>query len=315
VIGYIVRRIGQSVVVLLVVSLIVFVLTKLMPGGEARQILGPRATPIAVAHFDKVNGLNLPLIDQYWHLLDNYLHFRLGYSFKNNQSVSALISETLPKTLVLVSLALVLALIMAIPLGVFQSTRRNKPDDYALMGASFVFYSMPTFFLGPALVLIFAIRLRWFSFEAPQSQTVLGILGDPRALVLPVLTLALITLASFSRFIRSSMLDAMNEDYVRTASAAGGSKYHVLYRHALRNALLPVVTLVGLTLPWLIGNSFITESVFNYPGMGRLAINAIINDDVPTLLGTVLVGTVLTVAGSLVADLCYAVLDPRIRYA
>lgn len=312
---YLVRRTLQSLVVLVVVSLIVFLLTHVIPGGEARAVLGARATPAAIAHFDEVNGLNLPLWDQYWQLIDNYVHLRMGYSYRSNQPVATLIEQALPKTLVLVTLALLLALILAIPAGILQATRRNKPDDYALTALSFFFYSMPTFFLGPALILVFSIRLHWFSFEAPQSQSVLGILNDPRALFLPVLTLALITFASFSRFVRSSMLDALNEDYIRTAVAAGGSRSHVLYRHALRNALMPIATLVGLTLPWLVSGSFITESVFNYPGMGRLGVNAIINDDLPTLIGTVVVVTVLTVAGSLLADVLYAVLDPRIRYS
>jgi peptide/nickel transport system permease protein len=312
---YIVRRVLQAFVVLIVVSLIVFLLTHIIPGGEARAVLGARATPTAIAHFNQVNGLNLPVWEQYWQLLVNYAHLRLGYSYKNNQPVAALIEQALPKTLVLVALALLLALILAIPVGVFQATRRNKPDDYVLTGVAFFFYSMPTFFLGPALILIFAIRLNWFSFEAPQSQSVLGILDDPRALFLPVLTLALITFASFSRFVRSSMLDALNEDYIRTAVAAGGGRSHVLYRHALRNALMPIATLIGLTLPWLVSGSFITESVFNYPGMGRLGVNAIINDDLPTLIGTVVVFTIVTVIGSLLADILYAVLDPRVRYS
>ena len=314
-IAYTLRRLGQSVVVLVIVSFVVFVLTHLIPGGEARAVLGARATPVAIAHFNRITGLDLPVWDQYWHLLDGYVHLQFGYSFKNNQPVGTLIEQALPKTLVLVGFALLLALAVAIPLGVYQATRRNKPVDHAMTAAAFFFYSMPTFFLGPVLILIFAIHLHWFSFEAPQTNSVMGIISDPRGLFLPVLTLALITLASFSRFVRSSMVDALNEDYVRTAAAAGGSPSHILYRHALRNALLPVATLVGLALPWLVAGSFITESVFNYPGMGRLGVNSIVNDDLPTLIGTVVVGTFLTIFGSLLADILYAVLDPRIRYS
>jgi peptide/nickel transport system permease protein len=315
VIGYILRRILQSVIVLFLVTILVFLLTRLMPGGEAREVLGPRASPASIAQFNRINGLNLPVWEQYWDLVDGYLHFRFGYSFKLNEPVGALIENRLPKTLVLVGLATLIALIVAIPLGVFQSVRRNKLSDHVLSAFSLVAYSMPTFYIGPILILYFAIDLHWFSYEAPQGQTVGAILSDPRALFLPVLTLALVSIASFSRFMRSSMMDQLNEDYPRTALAKGAGRGRMLYRHALRNALLPIITLVGLALPQIVGGAFITETVFNYPGMGLLGVNAIFQDDVPTLIGTVVVATAATVIGSLLADVLYSVLDPRIRYS
>jgi peptide/nickel transport system permease protein len=313
--GYLLRRILQSVVVLLLVTILVFLLTHLIPGGEAREVLGPRASAVAIAQFNRINGLNLPLWDQYWQLADGYLHFRFGYSFKLNEPVGAVIENRLPKTLVLVGLATLLALVVAIPIGVFQSVRHNKPSDHVLSAFSLVAYSMPTFYIGPILILYFAIHLHWFSYEAPQGQTVGAIISDPRALFLPVLTLALISLASFSRFLRSSMMDQLNEDYIRTALAKGATRRRVLYGHALRNALLPIITMVGLSLPQIVGGAFITESVFNYPGMGLLGVDAIFQDDVPTLIGTVVVATVATVVGSLLADVLYSLLDPRIRYS
>jgi peptide/nickel transport system permease protein len=313
--GYILRRILQSVVVLILVTILVFLLTHLIPGGEAREVLGPRASAVAIAQFNRINGLNLPLWEQYWQLADGYLHFRFGYSFKLNEPVGAVIENRLPKTLVLVGLATLLALVVAIPIGVFQSVRHNKASDHFLSAFSLVAYSMPTFYIGPLLILYFAIHLHWFSYEAPQGQTVGAIISDPRALFLPVLTLALISLASFSRFLRSSMMDQLNEDYIRTALAKGASRRRVLYGHALRNALLPIITMVGLSLPQIVGGAFITESVFNYPGMGLLGVDAIFQDDVPTLIGTVVVATVATVVGSLIADVLYSLLDPRIRYS
>jgi peptide/nickel transport system permease protein len=313
--GYILRRVLQSVVVLLLVTILVFLLTHLIPGGEAREVLGPRASAVAIAQFDRINGLNLPLWDQYWQLADGYLHFRFGYSFKLNEPVGAVIENRLPKTLLLVGLATLLALVVAIPIGVFQSVRHNKPSDHILSAFSLVAYSMPTFYIGPILILYFAIHLHWFSYEAPQGQTVGAIISDPRALFLPVLTLALISLASFSRFLRSSMMDQLNEDYIRTALAKGASRRRVLYGHALRNALLPIITMVGLSLPQIVGGAFITESVFNYPGMGLLGVDAIFQDDVPTLIGTVVIATLATVVGSLIADVLYSLLDPRIRYS
>jgi peptide/nickel transport system permease protein len=311
---YIARRLVHAVIVLVIVTIVVFVLTHLIPGGEARAVLGPRSTPQSIAQFNRVNGFDLPLWDQYWHLFDGYLHFRFGYSFKLNQPVGSLIAERLPKTLVLVGLALVLAVLIAIPLGMLQVARRNSLVDYAFTGGTFVLYSMPTFLLGPLLILLFALKLHWLSFEAPQGSTVLSILDDPRGLILPVVTLALISVASYSRYMRSSLMDAMMEDYIRTARAVGESESQVFLRHALRNALIPIVTLIGLSLPALVSGAFITESVFNYPGMGLLGVNAISDNDLPTLLGTVVIAAFATVIGSLLADVLYALLDPRIRY-
>jgi peptide/nickel transport system permease protein len=313
--GYILRRTLQSVVVLVLVTWLVFLLTRLIPGGEAREVLGPRASPASISNFNRINGLNLPLWEQYWQLVDGYLHFRFGYSFKLNEPVGAVIENRLPKTLVLVGLATLIAIIVAIPLGVFQSVRRNKVSDHVLSAFSLVAYSMPTFYIGPLLILYFAIDLHWFSYEAPQGQTVGAIISDPRALFLPVLTLSLISIASFSRYMRASMMDQLNQDYGRTALAKGASRNRMLYHHVLRNALLPIITLTGLALPNIVGGAFITETVFNYPGMGLLGVDAIFQDDIPTLIGTVVVATAATVIGSLIADVLYSVLDPRIRYS
>jgi peptide/nickel transport system permease protein len=220
----------------------------------------------------------------------------------------------LPKTLVLVGISTVVAVLAAVPLGVLQVVRRNKPIDYALTGTAFIFYAMPAFLLGELLILYFAIDFHWFSSEAPQSSSVVGILSDPRDLVLPVLSLAAITIAAFSRYMRSSMMEAMTEDYVRTAKAKGASQNRVLYRHALRNALIPLITLLGLSIPGIVGGALITETVFNFPGMGLLTTQAAINNDVPLLLGTTFVAALATVAGSLLADILYAIVDPRVRY-
>ena len=174
---------------------------------------------------------------------------------------------------------------------------------------------MPAFLLGQLLILYFAIDLGWFSTEAPQVQSAWGVLSDPRALVLPVLTLSAITIAAFSRYMRSSMMEAMTEDYVRTAKAKGAGQRRVLYRHAFPNALIPLITLLGLSIPGIVGGALITETVFNFPGMGLLTTQAAIDNDVPLLLGTTFVAALATVVGSLLADIVYAIVDPRVRYA
>ncbi|MGA9076932.1 MAG: ABC transporter permease [Acidimicrobiales bacterium] len=313
--GYLIRRVGQAIIVVLGVTFLVFILSRVIPGGEARAALGPRALPQEIAQFNRVNGFNLPLWDQFYQYLRNLVEsFNLGYSYHYNQSVKALISERLPKTLVLVGISTVFALIVAIPLGVLQVVRRNKPVDYVLTGLSFIGYSAPAFLLGQLLILYFAIDLRWFSVEAPQGATVGAILADPRGLVLPVLTLSALTIAAFSRYMRSSMMEAMTQDYIRTARAKGARAWRVLFRHALRNALIPIVTLIGLSFPAIVGGALITETVFNFPGMGLLTTQAALQTDVPILLGTTFVASLATVAGSLIADILYAVVDPRVRY-
>jgi peptide/nickel transport system permease protein len=315
-IAFLIRRVIQAVIVVLGVMLLLFLLAHVIPGGAARAALGPRATKAQVRQFNVTNNYYRGIFVQFWLYLKQVVwHHNLGYSYKLNQSVTSAIEGRLPKTLVLVGISTVVALILAIPLGILQVVRRNKPVDYALTGISFVFYAMPSFLLGTLLILYFAIDIHIFSVEAPQGQTVLSILGDPRGLVLPEFTLAAITIASFSRYMRSSMMEAMTEDYVRTARAKGAGPRRVLLRHALRNAIIPIVTLLGLSIPSIVSGAVITETVFNYPGMGLLAYQAAITTDVPLLLGTAFVATLATVVGSLIADILYAVVDPRIRYA
>jgi peptide/nickel transport system permease protein len=313
-IGFLVRRILQAIVVILGVVIIVFLLSKLIPGGQAAAALGPRRSPVQVAHFNRTNGLDLPLYDQFWRYLWGLFHLDLGYSFKSNEGVRELISQRLPKTLSLVGVSTLVALIIAVPLGILQVVKRYTAVDYLLTSGSFLFYAMPPFFLGFLLILYFSFDLHLFPVSPPINSGAWTIFADPRGFVLPIITLSAITIASFSRYMRSSMMDALTQDYIRTARAKGASNNRVLYGHALRNALIPILTLIGLSLPAIASGALITETVFNYPGMGLLTVTAASNDDVPTVLGATLVITIFTVAGSLLADLLYAIADPRIRF-
>ena len=311
--GYLIRRVGQAVVVVFVVTVIVFLLVRLLPGGPAEAILGRRATAVEKAAFNRLNGYDRPLPVQYVVYIGQLLRGNLGYSYKLSQSVTSLLGETLPKTVLLVGLSTLLAALLAVPLGILQAVRRNRLVDYIFTGAAFIFYAMPSFWLGLVLIELFAIRLGWLPSEAPQGS--FGqVLAHPAGLVLPVATLALVTIAQFSRYMRSSMLEQLSQDYVRTARARGVPEWRVVTRHALRNALVPVVTLLGLSLPWILGGALVVESVFNFPGTGLLFWNAAQNEDYPIMLGLVLVAAVGTVLGSLFADLMYAALDPRVRY-
>lgn len=297
----------------LCVSILVFAMLHLLPGSPARALLGPRATPAQIAAFEHENGYDRSILTQYLMWVKQLLSGNLGYSYERNQHVATLIGEYLPKTMLLVGVSTLLALMISIPLGVFQAARRNGITDHALTGVSFVFYSMPDFWLGQLLILIFAATLGLLPAEAPQGG-VGEVLDHPLGFILPVATLTLVTVALFSRYMRSSMLDNLAQDYVRTARAGGVPRAQLLFRYVLRNALLPICTLVGLSLPWLVSGAVITEAVFNYPGAGLLFWNAAQTRDFPVLLGLTLVVGVLTVIGSMLADLLYAVLDPRVRY-
>jgi peptide/nickel transport system permease protein len=313
--AYLVRRLAQALLVILGVTLIVFFITKLLPGGPARAILGPRATPGQVHAFLVANGYTNPVFVQYVDYLSRLVGGNMGYSYHYNQSVLLLLSQNLPKSAVLIGLAYAAALLVAIPVGILQAVKRNKPLDYVLTGVAFIGYSMPLFWLGIILILLFSVTFHLFPPEAPQGATVGAVLHQPAALVLPVATLAIVTIALFSRFARSSAIENLTQDYVRTARAKGVPERRILFRHVLRNSLIPIITLLGLSLPVTISGAVIVESVFNYPGMGLLFWTAATTQDYPVLIGFTIVVAVATVLGSLLADLLYAVADPRVRLA
>lgn len=310
--GFLVRRIGQSVIVLIGVLLVVFLVSHLLPGGP-RSLLGLQANPVTVRQFYIANGYNRPLPVQFVLYVKRLLTGNLGFSYHYNEPVSTLIGQDLPKTVLVVGLAYAVGLAVALPIAALQAVRHNKPVDYVLTGGSLIAYSMPTFWLGLLTILIFAVKLRLLPAEAPQGATISAILSDPKALILPVLTLAAGTVAVFSRFLRASALEVLIQDYVRTARGKGMSERRVLARHVLRNAILPTITLIGLSLPAVLSGAIVTESVFNYPGMGLLFWNAALSHDYPLLLGFTTVVAAATVAGSLLADILYGFADPRLR--
>jgi peptide/nickel transport system permease protein len=313
-IGYTLRRLGQAAIVVLGVTVLVFLLEHLIPGSLARAILGPRASGVEIAAFNRANGLDRPVVAQYLTFLSHLLHGNLGYSYRLNQSVDSLVVHQLPNDLILVGIALALALLIAIPLGVAQAVRRNRALDHVATGAAFLLYSMPSYWLGLLLIAGLTISFHVFPAEAPQAASAGGVLADPRALVLPVVTLTLVNVALFSRYMRSAAVDTLAQEYVRVARSKGLPARVILTRHVLRNSLVPVVTLLGLSIPAVLTTGLVVEYVFNFPGLGLTYFNAAVNADYPVELGiTVLVG-IATVLGSLLADLAYAVLDPRVRY-
>lgn len=312
--AYLVRRIGQSVAVVIGVMIVTFILIHMEPGSAARASLGVRATAGRVAIFNRVYGLNKPLWDQFVTYVQQIFQGNLGTSFSQQQPVSTLIVQRLPRDIVLLGISTALAVLIAIPMGIYQAVRRNKVDDFTLTGVSFTLYSMPDFLLALLLIALFAVQLRILPPFAPSAQSVGGILADPRALVLPVATLTLVTVASFSRYARSSAIEVLAQDFIRVARAKGLPQRLILLRHVMRNSMLPVVTMIGLQFPSIVSGAVIAETVFNYPGMGQLFYQAATSHDFPLLLGSTLFVGVATVIGSLLADIAYAALDPRVRY-
>jgi peptide/nickel transport system permease protein len=313
---FLIRRVLQALVVLLLVTVITFALLRMIPGNVAVAIMGPGVyrDPAAIKLFDTTYGFDKPWYTQYLIWLGHLVRGNLGYSWKLNQSVASLLGTRLPKTIALVGISTILALIVAVPIGVIQAVRRNKLVDHVFNGSSTLFYAMPSFLLGILLILVFAIKIPILPAEGPQGEGLGVIFTQFNALILPILSLALITIALFSRYMRSSVLDNITEDYVRTAKAKGASERRILIRHVLRNSLIPIATLLGLSLPGILSGALITEAVFNYPGMGLLFYQEAQSSDYPVLLGVTVVVAVATVVGSLLADVTYAVLDPRVRY-
>jgi peptide/nickel transport system permease protein len=314
-ISYLARRLVTSVVVVIGVSIFIFLLLHAIYPSPARQVLGLSARPVQIAAWNKDNGFDDPVIVQYFRYVNQLLHGNLGYSYAENQTVYALFSERVARSAYLSGIGLIVAVIIALPLGIFQAVKRNSIGDNVATSAAFILYSMPSFFLGLILIQVFAISLPVFNFEASQSTNVWVVMGDWYSMTLPIFTLALITVAAFSRYMRSAAIDVLAQDYIKVARAKGLPERLVLWRHLVRNASLPMVTLVGLSLPALLAGNLITESLFNYQGLGLLFYTSLQKVDYPVLLAYTLAGAVLVVVGNFIADLALTAADPRIRLA
>ena len=311
--AYLIRRVGTSIVILIGISIFVFILLHSVFPSPAIVILGPKATPKAVAAWNAQNGFSDPVIVQYWHYMYAVLHGNLGYSYKLNQSVAALFGERWARSLYLSGMGILVAILIAIPLGIYQAVKRNTLGDQAVTAVAFTTYAMPDFFLYLIAIQVFAISLPIFSFEASQSTSILGVIGDWREMTLPILCIALLVLAGYSRYMRSSAMETLAQDYIKTARAKGLPERLVLLRHLLRNACLPMITLIGLSIPALLAGNLVAEYTFNYPGLGLLFFNSLGNEDYPVLIAYTLIGAVLTVLGNLLADIALTIADPRIR--
>jgi peptide/nickel transport system permease protein len=316
---YVAGRLLQSLVIVLLVAAASFFLAHLAPGGPF-ALEDPRISDAVREHWRAQFGLDRPLPEQFVRFLIGLARGELGHSLSRRAPVGDVLGAAIPRTILLMGVALTLSIVAGVALGVYQAIRRGRPLERVLNGASLFFYSLPDFWLALMLLLAFSYWLPILPAGGMVDATIHEYLGFSgrvwdrlRHLILPATTLALLTTAAVARYQRAAMLEVVELDFIRTARAKGLRERAVVGRHALRNALLPVITLIGLALPALVGGAVFVETVFSWPGMGRLAAEAIASRDYPLITASVAVGGVMVTVGSLLADVLYAAADPRLR--
>ncbi|MCS7215230.1 MAG: ABC transporter permease [Thermodesulfovibrio sp.] len=318
---YLIKRFILMIPILFGITFVCFIVINLAPGSPAafQEELSPKASQEAVETLKKLYGLDRPIHERYLNWLKMIFTLDLGKSFVDGRKVEDKIKERLPITVILNLLSLLLILIVAIPIGVYSALRPGSLFDRALTFFVFTGFSVPTFWIALLAMIVFGVNLGWLPISGIQS---IGAETMPfherlvdwiKHLILPVTIMSFAGLAGMSRYTRSSMLEVLKQDYIRTARAKGVPEKFIITKHALRNALLPVVTLLGLAIPGLIGGSVIFESIFSIPGMGQLFYASAMARDYPTIMGILLIGALLTLIGNLIADIAYFIIDPRIR--
>jgi peptide/nickel transport system permease protein len=316
---YIRWRLIQALPIVLGITILTYLIMKLAPGGPLANMVNPRTSIESINRAKEALGLDKPILVQYVNWMGQIFQGNFGYSTFSGQPVLQMISERLGATLLLTGTAFLFSFLLGIPLGVYSATHKYTPGDYGLTVFSFIGISIPSFFFGMTLIYVFAMKLKWFptsgfgntGFSGSEFQWFIDKL---RYLVMPALALALANIATVMRFTRSSMIETLSQDYIRTARSKGLNERAVIYRHALKNSLIPVITIFGLSIPNLFGGAYIIEKVFGWPGIGQLGVEAIGNRDYAVLMGLTLITAVLVLLGNLISDILYAVVDPRIKY-
>lgn len=313
---YIIRRCLISIPILFGISIISFLVMHLAPGGPTSLLLDPSISKDAMEAFKERYGLNDPIHIQYIKWITAFIQGDMGYSIVNTGApVSKMIAARLPNTLVLMAASTILAFIIAIPFGVISARNQYTLKDYTITTASFIGIATPNFWIGLMLIMYVSVRFGLFptggvaTLNAPFS-----ILDRLHHLVLPAIVLATADMAGLTRYTRSSMLEVIRQDYMRTAHAKGFSDNVVIYKHGLRNGLIPIITIFGLMLPSFFGGSVVVEQIFSWPGIGQLMMNSIFQRDYPVVMAILMISSTLVVLGNLLADICYAIFDPRIEY-
>ena len=318
--AYIIRRILWGIVLLFLVCLLTFLLFNVLPSADPAQLrAGRNASPAIIAHIRHELGLDKSVFEQFWVYIKNiFLHFNFGYSFYSGQSVLSLIVNRLPATLSLTVGAVILWLVVGIPVGIISAIKRGKVSDRAAMGSALFFVSMPVYWLGLIVLFLFAQDIGVFHIF-PGANSYVGLTVNPgqwfTSLLLPWFVLAATQAAIYSRLLRGSLIETMGEDYIRTARAKGLPERRVIWKHGVRSAITPVITVLALDIGALLGGAVLTETVFDIPGIGRLNYDAILHSDFPVVQGTVLLAAMFIIVANIVVDIGYAYLDPRVRYS
>jgi len=328
--SYVLRRIIQAIPILIGISILIFSIVQLAPGSPVDRFRVPRVPPEQIEALIRLYGLDRPVVEQYTSWITAFVQvWRIdawGYSFIDGRPVIQNITERIPATLLLMGSALIVTIIFSIPIGILAAVKQYSWTDKIITTLATIGYAIPSFLIGIYIWFLGGVVLAdltgelfgtQFGFPLFGRQT-LGSDGDPLDLafhlVLPVTALAIQSIAGWSRYLRASMLDVLRADYVRTAKAKGASGSRVIGKHALRNALIPLITLIGLSIPGLLAGAVITEFIFSYPGLGQLTITAVFQNDYPTIYATSMLFAVFVIAGNLLADILYGVVDPRIKY-
>lgn len=311
--GYILRRCLAVIPVMLLVAVFVFLLLRLTPGDPAAIIAGDMATPAQLERIREAMGLNDPIHVQFLTWIGQLLRGDLGVSLISNTPVSAMVADRIGPTLSIAVLTILMSVALAVPMGVLAAWKHRSAADYAVMTFSVLGFSVPVFVIGYLFILIFSLRLGWFPVQGFQPISS-GLGAFLSTAFLPALTLSTIYVALIARMTRANMLEVLGEDYIRTARAKGAPERRVLFRHALKNAAVPILTVIGTGFALLIGGVVVTETVFNIPGVGRLTVDAILARDYPVIQAMILLTSFLYVLVNLLIDLSYSLFDPRIRY-
>lgn len=311
---YILKKLLLALPVLLGITVIDYAIMSLA-GSPLAMMVGPRVSEGAVAARAAQWGLDQPVYIQYWNWLMEVLSGNLGYSYKSHMPVSEIIGSHVGPTLLLMGASMILGLILAVPAGIYSAVHRYQKRDYAVVSASFLFSSVPGFFLSLILIFVFTVRLGWLPSSGMYTPGVGGdALDVARHLVMPVTVLAVGVAGGNIRYIRSAVLEILEMDYLRTAKAKGMGRRIVIRRHALRNALLPIITVIGMQIPTLFGGAVIVEKLFSWPGLGMITMSAVTGRDYPVIMGVCLLSAVVVLAANLLTDILYALADPTIKY-
>jgi peptide/nickel transport system permease protein len=312
--GYIIRRVLAIFPVMLIVAIFVFLLLRLTPGDPAAIIAGDMATPEQLNRIREAMGLNQPIHVQFITWMGQLLRGDLGVSLISGTPVTTMVGQRILPTINLALLTILIAVLIAVPMGVLAAWRHRSWVDYAVMSFSVLGFSVPVFVIGYLFILVFSIQLGWFPVQGYAAPSEQGFGAFLHRAMLPALTLATIYIALIARMTRASMLEVLGEDYIRTARAKGVKESRVLFRHALRNAAVPILTVIGTGFALLISGVVVTESVFNIPGIGRLTVDAILARDYPVIQAMILITAATYVVVNLIIDISYTIFDPRIRY-